>query len=377
LLTSASLTDILTKIAAWCRHFSLAADLSARWKSDRETKLVTSDLVETLNRDLSEFTKSLQVSRRVLVVDDESTIRIVISEYLATKNILADAVTTGEEGLEHLEKSEYAVLVVDKNLPGMSGMALLKAAKERYPDMEVLVITAYASIESALVAIEAGAFDYIPKPFPSLTYLYDKILGALFRYDFEVRIYAVIAYLIKTCKSLLSSLNDEDQREWVVKLENILASSDQDQRPPMILVYGSKTLARSVEKLGYRTRTAMDLDGAIQITHELEIDVLILSEDGHSLDVAEIVTSFQAKFSDMGVFVIAREGNLDKIVKAIGVGVGDYMVRPLEGRDFFAPRLERLVKRQQRMVRHRRVLQALKGLNIELQTQLPGRMTPF
>ena len=70
----------------------------------------------------------------------------------------------------------------------------------------------------------------------------------------------------------------------------------------------------------------------------------------------------------MGVFVIAREGDLSRIVSAIGIGVGDYLVRPLEGRELFIPRLTRLVERQKRILRYRNVLDTLKKLNIDLMT---------
>ena len=336
---------------------------------EREAELTTQKLTEDLNRELAEFTSNLQISQRVLVVDDEPTIRIVISEYLAGKNILADVVSTGEEGLELLDKNEYAVLVADKNLPGISGMKLLAEAKQRNPDMEVLIITGYASVESALEAIAAGAYDYIPKPMPSLTYLHDKIRGALARHDFEVRIYGVIAYLIKTCKSLLATLEGEDQAEWIRKLEAVLASDADDCGKVRILVHGSKTLARSVENLGHQVSTTMDLDEAFEVAGQQDIRVLILSEESQSLDIAATVTRFQSSYRDLAVFVIAREGSLEKVVQAIAAGVGDYMVRPLEGRDLFGPRLERLVKRQQRIVRYRRVVGALKGMNIELKMQ--------
>jgi PleD family two-component response regulator len=71
---------------------------------------------------------------------------------------------------------------------------------------------------------------------------------------------------------------------------------------------------------------------------------------------------------NVGVFIIAKEGDLSRIVSAIGIGVGDYLVRPLEGRELFIPRLKRLVERQKRILRYRNVLDTLKKLNIDLLT---------
>ncbi len=329
------------------------------------------DFIQALNLRLSDFAKNLQVSQRVLAVDDEPAIQILITEYLASKSILADVASTAEEGLEHLNKNAYAVLVVDKNLPGMSGMTLLKHVKEHHPEIEVVVITAYASIESALEAISAGAFDYIPKPLPSLDYLSKKVRGALARHDFEVRVQSMIGFLTQECKSMLAALNGADQAGWGQKLNDILESHGQHGEPARILVYGSQSLTRSVEKMGYQAVTAKDLETAIKVAQEQDYRVLVLNEEDRSFDVSEIVRRFHAVCPDMGVFVIAREGDLNSIVSAIGVGVGDYLVRPLEGRELFRTRLERVVSRQQRIVRYRRVIEALKNLNIDLQSHRP------
>ena len=84
---------------------------------------------EILNQKLDLFARQLQVSRRVLVVDDEPVILRVITEYLAQNSILADVVTTAEEGLERMSERDYAVVETDKNLPGMDGIELLKEIK--------------------------------------------------------------------------------------------------------------------------------------------------------------------------------------------------------------------------------------------------------
>ena len=70
--------------------------------------------------------------------------------------------------------------------------------------------------------------------------------------------------------------------------------------------------------------------------------------------------------------LIGKERNLNRIIEAIGAGVGDYLLRPMEGRELFAPRLKRLVSRQQHIRRYKVLIQNLKQLNIML---LPSELT--
>src|SRR5262249_33478448 len=72
---------------------------------------------------------------------------------------------SGEEALEKAEQTRSDVAVLDLNLPGMSGLELLAALKERQPQVEVLMLTAHSSIETAVLAMKRGAYDYLVKPF--------------------------------------------------------------------------------------------------------------------------------------------------------------------------------------------------------------------
>ena len=114
---------------------------------------------------------------RVLVVDDEEVIRILFREALGDEFQVACSDST-EQALPFLECNPPDVLVVDKNLPDRSGLELLKIAKTMRSDVEVIVITAYASLNSSLEALRSGAFDYLPKPFENLELVVEKIRRA-------------------------------------------------------------------------------------------------------------------------------------------------------------------------------------------------------
>jgi DNA-binding NtrC family response regulator len=104
-------------------------------------------------------------SKKVLIVDDEPAVRDVLSSFLGEYALETVAAGTGEEALLMLHGNTISVALVDIKLPGMDGMQLLGAIKEVYPDTEVVIMTSYASIDTAIDAIRKDAYDYLQKPF--------------------------------------------------------------------------------------------------------------------------------------------------------------------------------------------------------------------
>jgi two-component system response regulator AtoC len=103
--------------------------------------------------------------RTVLVADDEASIRHVLSLVLAEHGYDVRAVADGEEALRELSARPYDVVISDVRMPKVDGMTLLKTAIERWPELTFLVMSAYGSQDQALAAVQAGAYDYVQKPF--------------------------------------------------------------------------------------------------------------------------------------------------------------------------------------------------------------------
>jgi two-component system NtrC family response regulator len=102
---------------------------------------------------------------RILVVDDEQHIRWVISRALKKDGYEVLEAENGEDCLKGLEKFCPHLVILDLKMPGMDGMELLERAKKSNKDLPVLMITAHGTIETAIQAMKAGAYDYITKPF--------------------------------------------------------------------------------------------------------------------------------------------------------------------------------------------------------------------
>jgi NtrC-family two-component system response regulator AlgB len=102
---------------------------------------------------------------RVLVVDDEKNIRTTLSVCLESAGCEVTAVATGAAALERLARAAYHLAFVDLRLAGESGLDLLPQLLAESPELAVVIVTAYASFDSAVEAVKRGAWDYLPKPF--------------------------------------------------------------------------------------------------------------------------------------------------------------------------------------------------------------------
>ena len=105
---------------------------------------------------------------RILFVDDEAEILENLQELFQAQGYTADTVSNGLAALTHLSQAPYDLVVTDVRMPDMSGIELLRQIKKRYPHVEVILMTGYASTETAIEAIRLGVYDYIEKPFDAL-----------------------------------------------------------------------------------------------------------------------------------------------------------------------------------------------------------------
>jgi len=103
--------------------------------------------------------------KSVWVVDDDRSIRWVLEKALAREGLPYKTFASAYEVLQALAVSQPSVLVSDIRMPGESGLVLLNKVKERYPQIPVIIMTAYSDLDSAVAAFQGGAFEYLPKPF--------------------------------------------------------------------------------------------------------------------------------------------------------------------------------------------------------------------
>ncbi len=121
----------------------------------------------------------LDSKQRILIIDDEEVVRILFLSLLAEEGFQPEVAEDGDEGARMLDEHRPAVALVDKNLPDISGLDFIATQKKKHPYTEFIMITGYASLDSAVKAMEVGAFSYLTKPFTNMDVVIDRIRAAL------------------------------------------------------------------------------------------------------------------------------------------------------------------------------------------------------
>jgi len=168
----------------------------------------------------------------ILVIDDEETIRDSCQQALSRSGNRVEVAEEGIKGLEMLGKESFDLVILDLKMPGLSGMEVLKRIKEDESEIVVVVITGYATVESAVEAMKVGAYDFIPKPFTpeSLRMIVDRAL---------------------------------EKRK--LSLENILLRAELKEKISEDMIIGQNAKMREVEQL---VRKAAPTDSTVMITGE-------------------------------------------------------------------------------------------------------------
>ncbi len=109
--------------------------------------------------------KEAALSKSVLIIDDEVAVNNNMRKILAKKGYKIDQASDKKQALEKISLNQYGLVLLDLRIPGVEGLELLKAIRAQLPDTKVIIVTGYASIETAVEAARFGAVDYIAKPF--------------------------------------------------------------------------------------------------------------------------------------------------------------------------------------------------------------------
>ena len=106
-----------------------------------------------------------KVPGRILVIDDEVSVRQLLERVLVRAGHQVDLAENGEQALARLAKEKYDLIIVDKNLPGLGGLEILKLVRSQYPRLLAIMITGFPTPESEATATGLGVHSYIVKPF--------------------------------------------------------------------------------------------------------------------------------------------------------------------------------------------------------------------
>ena len=131
----------------------------------------------------------------VLVVDDEPVVLQLFSRVLSEKGLSTRTASSAAEALEMLAQGGIACVLADKNMPGMDGIEMIRHVREAQPHCACIIMTGYASTESAIEALRLGAVDYLQKPFEDLDVVAQRIDEAIRQVRGEFERSSVLARL--------------------------------------------------------------------------------------------------------------------------------------------------------------------------------------
>ena len=103
--------------------------------------------------------------KNILVIDDEVAVNNNIRKILTKKGFRIDQATSKAEAVQKIDEKAYNLVLLDLKIPGVKGLELLKTIRDKRPETMVIIITGYASIDTAVETARLGAVDYLPKPF--------------------------------------------------------------------------------------------------------------------------------------------------------------------------------------------------------------------
>jgi DNA-binding response OmpR family regulator/anti-sigma regulatory factor (Ser/Thr protein kinase) len=254
-------------------------------------------------------------AERILIVDDEAQIREIVSSMLSFANYKCRQAESGAEALAILQSGEtFDLMLSELMMPGLNGIGLLEKAKDAYPEMPFVMVTAVQDISVALAAIRNGAYDYLLKPFER-EQLLATVRRALEKRRLKVRHRAHRAKL----KSLGYGLEPQE----CASTKRILVVDDEEQIREIV--------SSMLSFANYKCRQAESGVEALAILQSGETFDLILSDLMMAdLDGIGLLEKTKDAYPDLPVIVVTAVHDISVALAAIRNGAYDYLLKPFE-----------------------------------------------
>lgn len=234
---------------------------------------------------------------KVLIVDDENIICNLLTDILTDESYQTIVARTGEEAIEYLNKDSFHAAFIDIKLPGRDGISLLKEAKKIDPSLVVIMITAYATIQTAKMAMQLGAHDYITKPIDP-----DEILESL--------------------RKGLEKRNIESKIRGLDKKPSILVVDDDE--------YICNLLKDTLGDEGYMVETISSPLKALELIKEGSFNILIADIKMPQMDGLELLEKSRQINPELLVILITGYPSIDNIITAMKKNAYDYITKPID-----------------------------------------------
>jgi CheY-like chemotaxis protein len=245
-------------------------------------------------------------AHEVLVVDDEVVVLTVLREILRRGGYRVTTAASAEEAIEMMHKRHFDLVLTDKNLPGASGLEVLRVARTLDPQPAVVMITGYSSYDSAVEALDIGAQDYIEKPIRDVEALRFRIRRALTRRDEQ------LARAQATSK-VDKARQGEKGRVLVVEVEG--------SRRQLIAEF----LGRS-----FNVTAAANGDEALTLLQDQRYDVVLADRNLPGMSGLRVIEQAQRLLPHCASVLYTAYPSYETVKEAFELGVDGYLARPSE-----------------------------------------------
>ncbi len=186
----------------------------------------------------------------ILIVEDHDRLRDQLGKFYEQEGFRVTTASSGEEGIEKLAQEKFSIMVSDVQMPGLDGFQLARHVREKYPDTDVILITAFGNVKQAVEAMKLGASDYITKPFqPEAIRLVSEKLIEKKRLQEEVR---ELRIRVQDGQNLENIISKSPKMSKVFDLIRSLAAMDSGVMITGETGTGKELVARAIHNLGRR-----------------------------------------------------------------------------------------------------------------------------
>jgi signal transduction histidine kinase len=244
---------------------------------------------------------------RLLVVDDEENIAVITSELLLREGYEVDTALTGSEAIERIKAIEYDLVLVDLNMEGVDGLVVLEEVQRRSPMTTTIVITGYATLESAISAMRRGAYDYLIKPCTvhdikvRIRRGIERRSAMLAERDSKARLQQLNTYLeVRVQESTSELLRANSELKQANRAKDIFfATLSHELRTPLTPILGWARLLRSKPQEESLTMRGLDV---IERNADLLNNLI-----GDLLDVSRVISgNFQFNLEPIDLTAVVR-----------------------------------------------------------------------
>ncbi len=318
--------------------------------------------LQDLSRRWGEYAAELRASNRILVVDDEPGVLKLFGAILSRKNFDCSFAESGEQALEVFNNGGFDGMLVDKNLPGIDGLELIRRVHQVDKDCEAVIVTGYASLDSALSAIDLGAADYLTKPLPNIGILPATLTKILRRRKRRLLVRRMV-------DDLRQAANVRAQGEdWSLVLaarRRIEAFRNSLQRRRVIMFADEKVteilpVAEFLAVAGYSVPLVRTGAETVQRASNGEANVVVIGDTLADMSGIDLFERMLAVAARPEIIVISDRVGLQDVISALSRGAFGFAVKPITDHEVFARTIERACMEHLERLMHFKVVNELR-----------------